>query len=306
MAIKYFTHIATFFLGPSFFSKIKTLLLFFMWYLIVPAQFVAPLKLGNSWIHEYSSYYQKQTIIDTNVVIDSLTYYRIKIQSTFAMEGYSEYVRLNTDSFYVWRQCPQPGNCYEEPYYKQNVMLGEHWVHPEDSNSSVTVINVFPSDVFGQEVQVKVLKYIGAGGLTEIDRFWAEEYGELTSVDFDGEVLSSLNGCIIDGIAYGDTSFYVVSVQDENALIEDYNLYQNYPNPFNPTTTISFSTPRAGLVSLKVFDILGKEVATLVNERKIAGSYSVDFDASDLPSGIYVYKLTSGKFSDAKKLILLK
>jgi hypothetical protein len=86
----------------------------------------------------------------------------------------------------------------------------------------------------------------------------------------------------------------------------DYNLEQNYPNPFNPTTTINYSLKTAGEVTLKVYDILGTEVASLVNERQEEGSYNVEFNASELPSGIYFYTLTSENFMDTKKLILLK
>ena len=86
----------------------------------------------------------------------------------------------------------------------------------------------------------------------------------------------------------------------------EYVLYQNYPNPFNPSTTINYSIKSAGLVTLKVYDILGTEVATLVNERKEPGNYDVTFNAANLPSGIYVYMLISGNFLDSKKLILTK
>ena len=86
----------------------------------------------------------------------------------------------------------------------------------------------------------------------------------------------------------------------------EYVLYQNYPNPFNPSTTINYSIKSAGLVTLKVYDILGTEVATLVNERKEPGNYDVTFNAANLPSGIYVYMLISGNFLDSKKLILAK
>lgn len=84
------------------------------------------------------------------------------------------------------------------------------------------------------------------------------------------------------------------------------SLMQNYPNPFNPATTISYSIPTNGFVTLKVYDILGKEVAELVNEAKEAGNYSVTFNASELPSGIYFYTITSRNFKATKKLILLK
>jgi hypothetical protein len=86
----------------------------------------------------------------------------------------------------------------------------------------------------------------------------------------------------------------------------EYSLGQNYPNPFNPTTTINYSIKSAGDVSLKVYDILGTEVASLVNEVKEPGNYSVTFDAANLPSGMYVYILSINNFIYTKKLILLK
>lgn len=92
----------------------------------------------------------------------------------------------------------------------------------------------------------------------------------------------------------------------ENPNQFDYSLSDNYPNPFNPLTAINYSLEENGFVTLKVFDVLGKEINTLVNEQKEAGSYSVNFDASDLPSGIYFYTIQSGNFSDSKKMILLK
>jgi hypothetical protein len=85
-----------------------------------------------------------------------------------------------------------------------------------------------------------------------------------------------------------------------------YELAQNYPNPFNPTTKINFAIPKQGLVTLKVYDVLGREVANLVNEVKTAGNYIVDFDASYLSSGVYFYKLEVNGFSDVKRLMLIK
>ncbi len=85
-----------------------------------------------------------------------------------------------------------------------------------------------------------------------------------------------------------------------------YELSQNYPNPFNPTTVINFSIPESGEVTLKIYDMLGREVATLVNESKQAGSYRVTFDASKLSSGVYMYTLKSGNFVASKKMMLMK
>jgi len=85
-----------------------------------------------------------------------------------------------------------------------------------------------------------------------------------------------------------------------------YSLSQNYPNPFNPTTKINFALPKQGLVTLKIYDVLGREVRTLVNEVKSAGQYSVDFNASEFSSGVYFYKLESGTFSETKRMLLIK
>lgn len=86
----------------------------------------------------------------------------------------------------------------------------------------------------------------------------------------------------------------------------EFSLQQNYPNPFNPSTKISYSIKEEGLVTLKVYDVLGKEVATLVNENKPEGNYEVDFNASELPSGMYIYSIQSNEFNSSKKMLLMK
>lgn len=85
-----------------------------------------------------------------------------------------------------------------------------------------------------------------------------------------------------------------------------YELTQNYPNPFNPTTNISYKIAKNSLVTLKIYDVLGKEIATLVNEELNAGNHEVSFDASGIPSGVYFYKITAGAFTDTKRMVLLK
>jgi hypothetical protein len=97
------------------------------------------------------------------------------------------------------------------------------------------------------------------------------------------------------------------AVEDESGeALNSYQLFQNYPNPFNPATNIKFRIPEFGFASLKVYDLLGNEVATLVDEYKPAGNYEIEFDASKLSSGIYFYKLRAGNFIQTKKMILLK
>jgi len=91
-----------------------------------------------------------------------------------------------------------------------------------------------------------------------------------------------------------------------NDAPERFYLEQNYPNPFNPTTKISFSIPSSAFALLKVYDVLGNEVTTLISEEKPAGNYEVIWNATNLPSGNYFYTLTSGSFSQTKKMILLK
>lgn len=95
-------------------------------------------------------------------------------------------------------------------------------------------------------------------------------------------------------------------VNSSPVIVDKFALLQNYPNPFNPSTTIKYQIPKAGLVNLKVYDLLGKEIATLVNENKVAGNFEVIFDASKLASGIYIYQLKSNNFVFSKKMILLK
>ena len=99
----------------------------------------------------------------------------------------------------------------------------------------------------------------------------------------------------------------ITSIDEESLqLLSDFKLYQNYPNPFNPITTVSYSIMEQGLVQIKIYDVLGNQVAILVNEEKPQGNYSLKFDGSNLPSGVYLYSLRVNNFSDNKKMILLK
>ena len=96
-----------------------------------------------------------------------------------------------------------------------------------------------------------------------------------------------------------------VSIENKN-VIKEFSLSQNYPNPFNPSTTIQYEIPKNGSVTIKVYDVLGREVKTLVNEQKSLGNYRVEFNGSKFASGVYFYQLRVGSYLSTKKMILLK
>ncbi len=104
--------------------------------------------------------------------------------------------------------------------------------------------------------------------------------------------------------------FYLCGInvwaQNQVDQLNTFHSHQNYPNPFNPSTSIQYAISSRQFVSLKVYDVLGNEIATLINEEKPAGSYEAEFDANGLSSGVYFYKLTAGDFIMAKKMILTK
>ena len=116
------------------------------------------------------------------------------------------------------------------------------------------------------------------------------------SSSLPGEILQTTNG----GVTF---------IENESRIeVTQFKLYHNYPNPFNPSTKIKYQITNLSFVSLKVFDVLGKEVATLVNEEKPAGRYEVEFSTNklQLTSGIYFYTLSAGSFNETKKMILLR
>jgi Secretion system C-terminal sorting domain len=113
------------------------------------------------------------------------------------------------------------------------------------------------------------------------------------------DYLTKLNNLLKD-------KFGINTEEKEKIIPKEYSLHQNYPNPFNPITTIKFDLPKDGLITLEIFDILGRRITTLINEYKTAGSYEQLFDASSLVSGVYVYILRAGDFVTSKKMVLIK
>lgn len=145
------------------------------------------------------------------------------------------------------------------------------------------------------------------GGVT-----WGAAFHTAVGTGADLKIAPDPNGCFVGwSVATAGNIAKIVGnpvgiVVNNNEIPNSYALQQNYPNPFNPTTNIKFSVPSTGLVKLTVFDVLGREVATLVNEVMPAGNYTSDFNAASLSSGVYFYSLESGDFKQTKKMLLVK
>jgi hypothetical protein len=122
----------------------------------------------------------------------------------------------------------------------------------------------------------------------------------------DNSVTAGTYSYRLKQIDYNGTFEYSNTIQVDVSSPQQFELSQNYPNPFNPSTTISFSVPQNSFVTLKVYDIIGNEISTLVNESKAAGRYDVSFDASRLSSGIYFYSISAGNFNEVRKMTLIK
>jgi len=196
--------------------------------------------------------------------------------------------------------------------------LSETTVEPDTlpaNGTSQSVITISPKNnsdtLLASGLQV-VLSNTGAGSLSSVTDLGDGTYeANITAPIAIGS--DTISAVVISG-ADTVSIFWnaIVTYINPTSIVENYispdrfYLYQNYPQPFNPTTTIKYQIPKTSFVTLKVFDALGKEVATLVNEEKTSRSYEVEFDGSNLSSGIYFYKLKAGNFFETKKMILLK
>ena len=139
---------------------------------------------------------------------------------------------------------------------------------------------------------------------------WDYKFASIGSVYFDGKTYHFWYDSYnykknIGAIGYA-TSPHVVGVEEEASLPSEYTLFQNYPNPFNPSTKINYSIPNQSYVTLKVFDVLGREVSLLVNKEQSVGNYEVEFNASNLTSGVYFYRIQAGDYAVTKKMIFMK
>jgi hypothetical protein len=284
-----------------------------------------PMAIGNVWVYNQTVYK-----IATGDTIDS--YYKRKITGETTMPNGKTYYILNeydayidsTDIFYE-RIDPSTFKLFrydtDSVQTNQEYLLDDLIVILGDTIKAYRYFSHFPEvrvtiykdacefKDFGLQYPVPRIQFNTYSGTNNefnyfltyaigLDSFYINKSNQY-SATFD------LKGFIVDGILHGDTT--TVAVENEiSELPTEFSLLQNYPNPFNPATTIKFSTPEFTKVTLIIYDILGREIVTLVNEEKSAGTYEIEFFAENMPSGIYFYTLIAGSYSDTKKMILLR
>jgi hypothetical protein len=200
--------------------------------------------------------------------------------------------------------------------YKLYADSGDTWIAGYENDTipvTVTVWNIYSDIIFGINTTVKVFKFEiqyppPQNPFSLGEDYLAKEFGLVRS-DIEGGNIYYLSGAIINGVKYG-----IITSIDEipETVPKNLTLYQNYPNPFNPSTTISFKVSQLSNISLVIYDVLGKEIYRLIDNREFkAGEYRIVWnglrkDGSKAASGIYFYRLTTGKQSLSRSMILLK
>ena len=171
-----------------------------------------------------------------------------------------------------------------------------------------TILQNFDCKKFLMKWNVKAFTVIDL--LTLSDTIWIAPDNWIVQDIIPGQYIDNLGFLGVDpfSILGLDTRLTdeIVNVANDESVPNDFILGQNYPNPFNPSTTIKYTIPTSEFVTLKIYDVLGKEVAALVNEEKPAGSYEEDFNAAGFSSGIYFYTINAGSFIETKKMIFIK
>jgi hypothetical protein len=274
------------------FKVVVKFLLPFIFTSITFAQFNYPLHVGDYW--EYTS--GKRIITGDTLMSNEKSYFIFKDNTV----GIS-FERQESSKVYVYDTYLQKEILYfdfTKDYYQivSTTVIGSDTLDIFCGGNAV--YNIFGKDRIrytfvydvrnwlDEEIAYYVTDSLGITGFERIAWSWAEY----------------LTGAIINGVRYGNPS---VSVKEDFQPM-NYMLSQNYPNPFNPTTNITINLPNSHHTTLKVYNILGKEVETLINEKLESGQHYVTWNAKNFPSGLYYYRLISGDFIETKKMVLVK
>jgi len=264
---------------------------------------------GLSWQHSFTSnkiYLNDAVFLTQNKAIavgtNSFTTTNGGLNWAYESSLYAQYGISNCDSNNILA-CGSHFRCINK-----STNGGNNWtvVYPGTA-SDTTFFSVKYFDVNNAIVAGSGGKILATsnGGIN-----WSQQLSGISSTILRMNFVNSQTGWIVgkNGVILKTTTGGVVTgfTQTSSEIPNKFSLSQNFPNPFNPSTRINYELPITNYVSLKVYDALGNEVETLVNENQNAGSYSVDFDASQLPSGIYFYKLFTENFSETKKMVVVK
>jgi hypothetical protein len=256
-----------------------------------------PTKKSNVWNYNTSKSIKKITVL-ADTLFPNGKYYAVLSEPDIL---YAQYVR--TDSQFVYYFDPYQSK--EIPFFKLTGNVGDVTEVKFRNYGNVTITKMDSALVFNEKVHL--ISYF-IGGMATIKVTLSDKYGMISAEIYADppapwpEITFNLIGCKISGKMYGE----LVSTKQIDDIPNRTELLQNYPNPFNPITKISFQLPRESKVLLKVYDLLGKEIAILVDEFKSAGSHEVVFDGTKLSSGVYYYSLITNKSVISKKLTLLK
>ncbi|MEO8512560.1 MAG: T9SS type A sorting domain-containing protein [Ignavibacteria bacterium] len=262
-----------------------------------------PLKAGNVWVYQFSSSfgssYKLKKSLSSTVISNGHKYYYID----------NNYIRIDSNNANVYQQSTGNG-CPWSLNEKMTDSLATRLNDTAKRNCGADINRCIDTNIrikFGISMRTKHIIYQNAGNSGNL---YARGFGIISGYGGSGQNLWGIEllGCVIDGVVYGDTSMLVGINQISTEIPKKFQLQQNYPNPFNPVTKIKFNISRtsSALTFLSVYDILGHEVAVLVNEQLRPGSYEADWNASAYPSGVYYYKFESGSFSETKKMVLIK
>jgi hypothetical protein len=190
--------------------------------------------------------------------------------------------------------------------YRLSADSGVGWTFLRSPWDSVLarVVRVFPASVFGHPVTMKKIEYIGyppSGGSWLGNRYLATGFG-LVRWEIEPSDVYVLSGAIIDSVHYGT----IVDVSEKMDLPMQFQLHQNYPNPFNPTTTIEFEMPQAERATIRIYDVLGRQVETLFEGRLDIGTHRIVWNARTIPSGVYFCRMRSQGITLTIKMLLTK
>jgi len=263
-----------------------------------------PLKIGDIWVYEltveiYASRFAIEVVDDT--LIAGKYYYKIKRYSLSNTNYY--YERIDTSNGKVYRYASGVEDCI---YDFTAETAGDTVLFKEDNDYIIGWVLEYdePFSQWGLNSTKRIFSAVIPTSGYNLYSF-VKDVGLYRNEG--GEVLYSssvLKGFVSGGIVFGDIS--LVDVDDDKELLKEFSLSQNYPNPFNPTTKIKFVIPNSSFVNLKVYDVLGREVTTLVNEEKPAGEYEVEFSGKNLSSGVYYYQLKADNYVETKKMLFIK